>query len=126
MYTKTTYYIVGCNDHSHVFLEFIPDPEKEDEETLLKILPETVELVDNCFKLEGKKIVVGEEYNKRITKLTRYKGLIYIIEYTPLPDMIGKTIDGEIITKQGEMDKYGITLLNDHIGLPNILSNPYI
>ena len=92
-----------------------------------------IELTNNCFRIGEKEIIIGED--KRISRLIKYKQFIrfhkklkldpnsrkpiYIIEYTPLPDMIGKIINGEVIIKQGEMDKYGITLLNDHIALPN-------
>jgi len=131
MYTKTIYYLGRYHDCDHVFLEFIPEYEKgEDKNYLLKILPDTIELTDNCFNVDGKIVVV--EGNKKISRLIKYQEyisvhkklklgpkLIYIIEYTPLPDMIGKTINGEVIIKQGEIDKYGITLLNDHIALPN-------
>ena len=134
MYTKTIYYISSNTDHNRVFLEFIPEYEKgEDEKYLLKILPEMIELTNNCFRIGEKEIIIGED--KRISRLIKYKQFIkkkkklkldpnsrkpiYIIEYTPLPDMIGKIINGEVIIKQGEMDKYGITLLNDHIALPN-------
>ena len=139
MYTEIHYYLGRYHDCNHVFLEFIPEYEKsEDENYLLKILPDTIELTNNCFNVDGKTVVV--EDNKKISRLIKYKKYIpvhkklklgppkltYIIEYTPLPDMIGKIINGEVIIKQGEMDKYGITLLNDHIALPNTLSNPYI
>ena len=134
MYTKTIYYLGRYNDCDHVFLEFIPEYKNgENENYLLKILPNTIELTDNCFNVDGKTVVV--EGNKKISRLIKYQKyisvhkklklgppkLIYMIEYTPLPDMIGKTINGEVIIKQGEMDKYGITLLNDHIALPNTL-----
>ena len=138
MYTKTIYYISSNTDHNQVFLKFIPEIEKgESEEYLYKILPETIELTNNRFRIGEKEIIIRED--KRISRLIKYRQLIrlrkklrldpnsrkpiYIIEYTPLPDMIGKTINGEVIIKQGEMDKYGITLLNDHIALPNTLKS---
>ena len=138
MYTKTTYYLGRYHDYNHVFLEFIPEYEKgEDKNYLQRVLPDVIELTDNCFNVDGKTVVVGG--NKKISRLIKYRKYIsvykklklgppkltYIIEYTSLPDMIGKIVNGEVIIKQGEMDKYGITLLNDHIAFPNTL-NPYI
>ena len=108
MYTKTIYYLGRY--HDHIFLEFMPEYEKgENEDYLLKILPEMIELTNNCFRIGEKEIIIEED--KRISRLIKYKQFIkfhkklkldpnsrkpiYIIEYTPLPDMIGKIINGD-------------------------------